>query len=303
MNARVARKANGSKEVPELLRCLFQEHRHLNALVRVMLNKINQIERFKLVDYYLLRDIIGYLHDYPNEVHHPLENRLFTVLVKRKPTVSKAVQRLRHDHEIVSQKTQELLELLDQAIEDPSMVNDTTVRRACRDFGWHQQEHMKFEDLEIFPEALASMTAADWQRLESHKVAVNDPLFGNVVGNSHRLLYEYLVDSALEASEKFSIPPVFSLQRLVKTGEIVGKGVGSCCSRLGELGQSLAGETVTTVRQTVKPASLGSAVGLPVRYATFMTRSLVDCGKDLVGIWTRSARDTLALYRSRQPFK
>jgi len=303
MSAQIAMKGSGSQEVPEVLRCLFQEHRHLNALVRVMLNKINQDERLKRVDYYLLRDIIGYLHDYPNEVHHPLENRLFEILLKRKPTMKKAVLRLLHDHEIVSQKTQELLDLLDQAIDDPSQENDTTVRKTCRDFGWHQQEHMKFEDLELFPVALVSMSPEDWRGIESRIAAVNDPLFGNVIGNSHRLLYEYLVDSALEASEKLSIPRVFSLQNLVKTGEIVGKSAVSCCSRLRNLGESLAGESLATVKQSFKPASIGAAMSLPMKYAAFTTRSLVDCSKDLAEIWVRSARDTLAVYSSRDVAK
>jgi len=291
------------REVPEVLHTLFQEHRHLNALVRVVLEKINQTERLQLVDYYLLRDIIGYLHDYPNEVHHPTENLVFDKLLIRRPSLKKAVQRLRNDHEIVLVKTQELLDLADQAIENPSSENEILIRKACRDFGWHQQEHMKFEDLELFPEAFEWMTAADWSTIETQVAAVNDPLFGGAVGNQHRLLYEYLMDSALGAGENFNLGRAFSFRRFMMAGKIVERGVGSCCSRLLSMGGALAQETVSTMKQSVKPDSIGSALVLPMKYASFMSSSMLHCSRDLVGIWTRSARETLELYSSADNVK
>jgi len=287
----------GEREVPEVLHGLFQEHRHLNALVRVMLNKANQTERLNQVDYFLLRDIVGYLHDYPNEVHHPTEDLMFDKLLRRKPGTRKAVQRITRDHQVVAKKTQELIDLLDRTIDQPGRQDEIAVRLACREFGWHQQEHMKFEDLELFPEAFESLTPSDWRYLEKRLAAVNDPLFGRVVGNAHRLLYEYLIDaeSTTPARLKRLVPR--TLSSVARTGSIMRQGVGSSCIRLGKLGQLIAGETVSTMRKSLKPESILGTVRLPVDYAAFLGHSMIGCGNDLAAIWLKSMRDTVNLYR------
>jgi len=296
-------KGSNDKELPRVLRCLFEEHRHLTALMRALERKARQGGSLNQGDYYLLRDIVGYLHDYPDSVHHPTENLLFEILLRREPDRKKTVTGLRRDHKSVATETQNLLDLLDQAIDEPTAKVEQSVRKSSLDFVGHQRKHMKFENQKLFPAAIEALSPADWKQIESHFAAVEDPLFGRVVGNSHRLLYEYLVNPAGKAAENFSVTRLFSLERLIMMVDVLEKGTGSWCARLKDLGEEVSGETRTTVAKSLKPESLISAIELPVRYAAFLGKSMLNCSGDLARISTTAAKDTLALYTRRNPIQ
>ena len=290
------------KELPRVLRCLFDEHRHLNSLMGALERKARQKGKLKAGDYYLLRDIAGYLHDYPDGVHHPTENLLFEILLRREPDRRQAVAGLRRDHQCVAAETQGLLDLLDQAIDEPSREVERSVRQSCLDFAQHQRNHMQFENQKLFPAAIEALSQADWKQIEAHFAAVEDPLFGRVVGNSHRLLYEYLVHPAGKVKERFSVSRLFSLERLIMTAEVLEKGTDSWCARLKDLGGDLSEETRSTVAKSLKPESLVSAFTLPVKYAAFLSKSMLGCSGDLSRISMTTAKDALALYTRRNPF-
>jgi hemerythrin-like domain-containing protein len=295
-------KGNDKKELPRVLRCLFDEHRHLNALMRALERKARQKDSLAAGDYYLLRDIAGYLHDYPDSVHHPTENLLFEILLRREPDKRQAVAGLRRDHKSVAVETQNLLDLLDQAIDEPTREVERSVRQRCLDFADHQRKHMQFENQKLFPAAIEALSQADWKQIEAHFAAVEDPLFGRVVGNSHRLLYEYLVHPASKATESFSVSRLFSLERLIMMVDVLEKGSGSWCARLKDLGENVSGETRAAVARSLKPESLVSALTLPAKYAAFLGKSMLDCSGDLSRISTTTAKDALALYTRRNPF-
>jgi len=297
-------KINGdSPGLPKVLRCLFEEHRHLAALMRALERKARQDGRLKVGDYYLMRDIVAYMHEYPDHVHHPTENRLFEKLLLREPFRKKALKCLRNDHEAVINETQNLLQLLDDAIGDMTEDREQAARLACEAFVTHQQEHMQFENQKLFPAAIGALSNTDWKQLEAHFAAAADPLFGRVVASRHRLLYEYLVDSADKVSEQFSVSRLFSLERLILTVDILEKGTGSWWTRLKNLGEAVSEETRSTVAKSLKPECLGSAIGLPVRYTAFLGKSLLDCGSDLLRIYADTTKDTLALYTGRKAGK
>lgn len=294
---------DSGEELPRVLRCLFEEHRHLNALVCALERKAKQRGVIKASDYYLLRDIVGYLNDYPDSVHHPTENLMFELLLQREPSRRKSVAGLRRDHESVATETENLLELLDQAIDAPSVPLEKSVRQACLAFVEHQKKHMQFENQKLFPAAMDALSQEDWNRIESHFAKVADPLFGGIVGNTHRLLYEYLVESEGEVAQKFSISRLVSLERLIMAVDVLEKGADTLCTRLGDLGDELSEETRRSLAKSVRPENLFSVFRLPVDYAWFLGRSLLVYSGEATRICSNTARDTLALYTRRDPVK
>ena len=163
MSGSAARPARRPERQPEVLRFLFEEHRHLSALVRVLEEKAGQAHPLALGDYYLLHDIVGYLHDYPDQVHHPTENLLFQKLVRRVPAARAQVDRLLQDHEAVAAETLELLQLLGEAIEDPDSAGEPDIRKACKRFARHQIDHMGRENRDVFPLAIEALARSDWR--------------------------------------------------------------------------------------------------------------------------------------------
>jgi len=302
MSGSAARRDKRPDRAPEVLRCLFEEHRHLSALVRVLEEKAGQARALDLGDYYLLHDIVGYLHDYPDQVHHPTENLLFEKLVRRVPAARARVDRLLRDHEAVAAETLELLQLLDEAIQDLDSASEPDIRQACKRFARHQSDHMRRENRDVFPLAIDALARSDWRSIERHFAAVEDPLFGRVVGKEHRLLYEYLANPVDKASEQLAFAGLLSQERLVMMADVLGQGVTSWWSRLGALGGELSAEARSELDALRSDPGVISAAGLPVRYGQFLGKALIGCSADLLGICTGAARETLALYGSRRFF-
>ena len=186
-HAKAGARDSRSKVVDRLL----DEHRCLNGLVRVLESRSSKHPG--MADYYLLRDIVGYVHDYAERVHHPTEDLLVRKLLLRKPGAKGLVERLQREHDSASMATRKLLDQLDELIKKPAAEHARAVRKACVAFAERQRAHMRFEDEKIFPCGVASLSSADWRTIEARLFASEDPLFGRKIGARHRVLYEYLL--------------------------------------------------------------------------------------------------------------
>lgn len=272
------------------------------ALISALERRASRTSPLTSGDYYLMRDIVAYLHDYPDQVHHPTENRLFAKLLQRQPSLKDSIHRLRSDHDAVAIETHNLLDLLERAIDDSGQELEKDVRESCIAFVTHQRDHMGFENEEMFPEAIDSLSSSDWKLLETEYASQKDPLFGQAVGSSYRLLYEYLIKPTTASNGGLSaVLGLFSLQRWAMTAEIMENGLGSGCDRIMELRDEVSEETRSVVVKTLKPEGLGSALGLPVRYAGFLGKSFLGCSGDLLRIYASTTKDTLALFTGRNP--
>ena len=272
------------ESTPRVAQCLFAEHRHLTALTRLMADKAAQPGRLVRGDWYLLRDVVGYLHDYPDRVHHPTENLLFDIVVRRDPAMQPAAERLRREHDVIAAETGRILGWLDRLIDAPDDGLERRTRAACRAFAKKQQAHMRFENHELLPVAIASLSRTDWRRIERHFAAVDDPLFGPAIGRRYRLLYEYLTGPADVAEAGLAGLQMRMLERLMFSGQVLEEGIQTGCARLRELGDRLLAETRSAFAEASRPPGLTATATLPARYSAALARSLLGCGVDLARI-------------------
>ena len=290
---RPAAKISRRHDTPKVLECLFEEHRYLKALVGVLADKTIKSKALEFGDYFLLRDIAGYLHDYPDQVHHPTEDLLCVKLEQRHPAMKKSTQRLRRDHHDILTQTGDLLELLDQAVEGGGQGVEKAVRSACETFVVHHREHMEFENRILFPAAMKSLQPSDWREIESHFAAVEDPLFGRAVGRKHRRLYEHLVSPVNEASERLNVSQIKSMEHLILASAAIVDGVDAWYARVRELREALFTEARATVSRSIQSRSLVAGSVLSLQYGVFVCGSNFRCASDLLRIWATTTREAL----------
>jgi hemerythrin-like domain-containing protein len=282
---------------PRVLQRLYGEHRYISALIRVLEEKTRPRVRLKTGDYYLLRDIVGYVHDYPGHVHHPTEDLLFERVLLKDPTLQEIVERLRLDHRDLQAETQQLLGRFDDLLDaGPGEARARGVPEACRSLARHQRAHMDLENREAFPAANAVLSGADWEEIETCFLTAEDPLFGKTVRGRHRLLYEYLLDFTEGGDREGIITALFSVDRLVQAGDVIVKGAEDGWNRLADLRDALATDSRSACRRPQRPAA---TVLIPAKLLFGVGRSMADCSADLLKIWAATARDTLAVYVSR----
>jgi hemerythrin-like domain-containing protein len=291
---RTARNPNREADIPRLLQCLFQEHRYLAALVGVLESKAVSPAPLRMGDYYLLRDIAAYLHDYPDQVHHPTEDVLFGKLERRQPSMKGAIRRMRLDHETVMKETEALLDLLNRAIEEHGKELEESVRNACHSFATHQREHMEFENQTLFAAAIEALKPSDWRAIEHRFSTREDPLFGRIVGRQHRTLYEYLIGPNDETSGKLSLTRMRLLERMIRASGTIVNGADAFGARLRELAELLSRETRSALKQSLQRGDPVSAAVLPIRHGAFLASSVFQCNLDLLEICMQTARDALA---------
>jgi hemerythrin-like domain-containing protein len=133
--------------------------------------------------------LIDYLLGYPDEVHHPTEDLVFDELLTLdlEPGQLEKVTRNRSQHATLKSATSELMDLVEAYDVDVEQL-----LQRLNEFVALQRKHMKFEEQEIFPLALAHIRPASWKKLDQQYSESNDPLFDEA-DSRYATLFRYLV--------------------------------------------------------------------------------------------------------------
>ena len=72
-------------KLPDAIVTLSDEHRYLSLLLETLEEQLNATELTAAADFFLIQDIVHYMHEYTDAVHHPTEDLMFDKLVQRNP--------------------------------------------------------------------------------------------------------------------------------------------------------------------------------------------------------------------------
>lgn len=278
---------------------LITEHRALFALMHELERVAGQRGPLQAGDYCLMRDIVAYVHDYTDNVHHPTEDFVFTRLLAHRPAARPMVVRLRRDHEAVTRETKTLFDRLDAIANERASGRHAAVLKSCKNYAARQQAHMQLENEEFFPAALQWLTASDWRAIAANFLIADDPLFGTVVSRKHRVLYEYLLDPEAMTPQTHGAGIWRSPRAHQRTARIVYQSGREWLARVLEFWRAAGTQTRDTCVQALPPKSLSSALVLPLTFATELGKSVAACSVDLYKIGRTTAQRTLANYRTQ----
>jgi len=293
-------KAAAAQALPPVLACLAAEHRHMSALTRLLEVRSARKQKLKQSDYFLLRDVVAYLHDYPDQVHHPTEDVLFERLARLRPDLRDEVKALQSQHRELAEQGGSLLAQLEQAADGVSPRSEKALRANIRDFVSSQNSHMQRESRQLFPAALANLRPADWQVIARRVSLHEDPLFGPQVHPRHRTLFEYLLGAEREFAGRIVVGSLGLQERLIVAASAVEDGSRESIKVLGEAAAQCLNETRALLVGERRPGTLGEWLSAPWRYGWFMAGTIKDCGVDLFGISAVTTREAIGAVL-RQP--
>jgi len=101
-------------------------------------------------NYDLMLDIIHYLRNYPDRVHHPQENVAFARLLERDSTLKPQIDRLLQEHRVIAAAGSTLLEHLDEVVAG-ALVPRSIVETAAATYLTYFRQHMATEDKDVIP--------------------------------------------------------------------------------------------------------------------------------------------------------
>ena len=66
-----------------MLNRLLLEHDHILRKLNLLERQYLDMCRGKIPDFSLMRSIVVYIQEYPEKIHHPLEDMIFSILLER----------------------------------------------------------------------------------------------------------------------------------------------------------------------------------------------------------------------------
>jgi hemerythrin-like domain-containing protein len=156
LGSSACRDAREEARMNTVVRLLTEDHAHFRGLLDVLLVEAGRIERGEAVWLELLDDAVGYLHDYAEAVHHPVEERLMQV-VGRAPSTADA---LHCQHADLEQRLADLCSAF-AAVHDDHPHRRTPLVAGLRRVASGLREHIDWEEAQLFV-VLAACDDGPW---------------------------------------------------------------------------------------------------------------------------------------------
>lgn len=277
-------------KLPGAVVTLQDEHRYMNLLLATLEEQLQTSDLSAPEDYFLMQDILRYLHEYPDAVHHPTEDLLFDRLVHRKPDSRKDVARLRRDHNKLSVNTAELMHSLEDAATQHTPESAETVGVELTEYIRRLRRHMRFEETHLFPSAVQCLAHKDWQNIESRLDAVQDPLFGSSVAKDYRVLYEFFADRANTLSRGATRFGFFQLDSMILSADAIETGISEMIEMLQGHTAALVRESRDTVHKTFNSDGLSTVLAAQARFIGFVGKKGVSVAWDATGIYIKTIK-------------
>ncbi len=174
-----------------LLDRLAEDHRRLAHLLVMLEHMLDRFHDGAEPDYELMCELLEYMIDYADQVHHPSEDLIFERLLSTPGQGHAVLRRLMIQHQTLAQLNRRFKESLEGIVHEEVLRRDE-VEQQGRELVHTLREHMRLEDEEAFPIAAEVLTGADWAELQAQAPTVEDPVFGQADPERFRALYGQL---------------------------------------------------------------------------------------------------------------
>lgn len=145
---------------------LQADHRQFLRLIEHMEGIMESCLKGDDVDLEVIKDFVKFCSGHADEFHHPLEDRLFSCLLKRKPSLAMVIRQLEQEHLHLRWATRELRSMLD-AIGTVDYVRRDRFLEALGEYLALFYQHIHTEEVRILKDAGKLLGEDDWRLLDA----------------------------------------------------------------------------------------------------------------------------------------
>lgn len=173
------------------------DHDVLSAVLEGMLQIIRAIgDTGKAPNLKVLRAMLLYIHDYPERVHHPKEDRyLFPMVRRRTKEADEAIIELEAQHALGDRLVLDLEHALNRYELEGAAAFEPFALMAGQ-YAEFYKAHMRLEEQEILAIALNVLSDDDWRELDAAFTEEKNPLAGSRTETSMQQLFSMIVNLA-----------------------------------------------------------------------------------------------------------
>lgn len=176
---------------------IHDEHRSLAAVIRGMLNAIDDARRGQPLDRDSVQQMLQYIHAFPERLHHPKEEQaLHPPLRRHRPEAASLIDRLEAEH----QREYQLVAAVESALgscpatamrDDPALV---TLHRCVDELARAVWTHMDAEERQLIPLAREALSEAEWSEVTKAFEGHRHPRLGDLPEDEFRRLFAAIAD-------------------------------------------------------------------------------------------------------------
>lgn len=171
---------------------LHKDHINFIKLLEFLENQQHLLKSCQQADLESVLDAIRYMKEYPDLVHHPLENVVFKYFLENHDEARHELKALLHEHDELPVLTDRLMEMLESALANVPQKRED-LYRYLKEYISTQKEHMNKEESLVYPIINTILNDDDWRNISSELEVVKDPLFGDRVKQSYRALLQKVI--------------------------------------------------------------------------------------------------------------
>ena len=175
-----------------LLERLHRDHKNLALLLDLLERLLDMFHEGDEPDYELMCEMLEYMENYADQVHHPSEDLIFEYLQAHAQQHHAVLGVLMRQHHVLSEITRNFRQSLEGIVHEEVLRRDE-VEAQGRELVETLRNHLNLEESEAFPIAREALTASDWEAIEASASKVADPLFDARDPGRFRTLYQHLM--------------------------------------------------------------------------------------------------------------
>ena len=176
-----------------ILEKLHNDHINFDRLLNMLEGQLRLLEDCEVSDLDTTLDAVRYMKEYPDYVHHPMENIIFKYFLTHYEQTHEHIHDLLLEHDDMPQLTDRLFEALQNALAGFPQERD----ELCAILGEYisiQRKHMDREEVHAYPLINSRFNEEDWRQIDRVIAKVEDPLFGKDVHESYQRLFAQIMN-------------------------------------------------------------------------------------------------------------
>ena len=179
----------------KVLKKLYLDHAHFTQLMDIFEGELDKYNSGGELTVGLITDLIDYVDDYMDNIHHPIEDQLYQIQLARSDNGREALEKLLVQHQVITTLTKEFKLAFAGNAQD-SGVSPDEVNQKGRDYIEQQRGHLKFEERDALPLLREELSDQDFDQAASALPDEEDPLMDSRLKERYPILAERLAQAS-----------------------------------------------------------------------------------------------------------
>jgi len=185
---------------------LRKEHLNFKKMLNLLEEQLDLLHKGEEPDYEIMSDILCYMTEYSDVAHHPKEEAIFSVLVKRNSATKRDVAEITRQHHTIGEAGSNFHKKLQNLVNGESEIMQLEeIETPGRTYVTILRAHMEKEEQSLFVMAEKLFNDNDWKKIKSDmQISISDPIFGKNVEERFSFLCDQLsrIDSGKQTSAR-----------------------------------------------------------------------------------------------------